>query len=91
MKGTHRSSGEEYGGDDVTSGEPPEGPEGEETEGTDLGRISGSEVPPELDTVMGDEDAVLFIPEEMDPSQALNVKVVGVNPTTMSLIIARRC
>jgi hypothetical protein len=75
----------------MTSGEPPDPPDGEEEPGTDLGRISGSEVPTELDQVMGDEDAVLFIPDGLDPSQELNVKVVGVNPTTMGLIIARRC
>jgi hypothetical protein len=71
--------------------EPPEPPDGEEEEGSDLGRISGSELPREMDEVRGDENAVLFVPEGTDPSDVLNVKVVGVNPTTMRLIIMRRC
>jgi hypothetical protein len=72
----------------MTSTEPPDG---EEEPGDDLGRISGSAVPTDLDVVMGDENAVLFIPQGIDQSEALNVKVVGVNPTTMGLIIMRRC
>ena len=72
----------------MTSTEPPDD---QEEAGDDLGRISGSDVPTELDEITGDENAVLFIPKEIDPSEALNVKVVGVNPTTMGLIIMRRC
>ena len=71
--------------------QPPENPpDGEETEGEDRGRISGIDVP-ELDEIRGDENAVLFVPESADSSEALNVKVVGVNPATMRLIIMRRC
>jgi hypothetical protein len=73
----------------MTSDEPPDG---YEEKGEDVGRISDSEVPPQLDQVSGDENAVLFIPKgTYPPPEALNVKVVGVNPTTMRLIIARRC
>jgi hypothetical protein len=74
-------------GGDMTT----EPPDGEEQEGTDLGRISGSQLPPELEEVRGDEGAVLFVPEGTDPSDVLNVRVVGVNPTAMRLIIMRRC
>jgi hypothetical protein len=67
-----------------------EPPDGEEEEGRDLGTADSISVP-ELAEVTGDPEAVLFVPDGMDPTEVLNVRVVGVNPLTMRLIIARRC
>ena len=67
--------------------EPPYG----EEEGHDLGRIPKSEVPTDLAEPSGDENAVFFIPEGVDPSEFLNVRVVSVNSAQMQAIIARRC
>lgn len=73
------------------STEPPD-PNGPEDEpGEDLGRIPDSRIPDELVEVSGDENAVLFIPEGTDPSEALNVRVVSVDRLKMEAIIARRC
>jgi hypothetical protein len=74
----------------MTSGEPPEEPDGEETEGTPRSAIAGYRLP-ERDNLAGLKDAVLFVPDGMDASEALNVQVWSVNATTMGLIIARRC
>ena len=80
----------ENGRDDMTT-EPPDPPDGDEHEGEDLGRISDSKLPPELETVQGDEGAVLFIPEGTDTANPLNVRVVRVRRADFNDLIARRC
>jgi len=99
----YRERGGELGGDDMTNGEPPEEPDGEETEGIEQPSIPGFRLPerpppppppppgPPEPPPAGEPQAVLFVPEGMDVDDPLNLRVWTVNGTTMRLIIARRC
>jgi hypothetical protein len=67
-----------------------EPPEEEFPPGTELKPIPGYRLP-ERDNLAGLKDAVLFVPDGMDPSEALAVQVWSLNATQMHLTISRRC
>ena len=72
----------------MTSGEPPED---QETEGIPQPDIPGVRLPARGTHPEDIQEAVLFVPEDADESDPLNVKVWTVNAQTMRLIIMRRC
>jgi len=67
-----------------------ESPEEEFPPGTEQKPILGYRLP-ERDNLAGLKDAVLFVPDGMDASEALAVKVWSLNATQMDLTIMRRC
>ena len=87
----------------MTNGEPPDEPDGEETEGIERHRFQAFDCPkaappppppppgPPEPPPAGEPQAVLFVPEGMDVDDPLNLRVWTVNGTTMRVIIARRC
>ena len=72
----------------MTSSEPPED---QETEGVEQPPIPGYRLPDRGTHTGPLKEAVLFVPEGHDEGDPLDVKVWSVNPTTMGLIIMRRC